>query len=101
MAKSRQDAKAATLQHARDQGQVPPMPHAVDPGITPAAYIPAAAPIQLNPMPSTTTESMPLSSADAADQQARYDPSTLAPNNNARRGLIGMLFQSRNRQADQ
>ena len=76
MAKSRQDAKAATLQHAREQGQVPPLPNTVDPGFAPAAYTPAAAPIQANPLPATTTEPMPLSSVDSARTSR---PGTIRP----------------------
>jgi hypothetical protein len=102
LAKSRQDARAATLQHARDQGQVPPLPRTVDPGFAPAAYTPAPAPLQVNPLPAATnTEPVPLSALGIPDQQTGNDPATTATGNNARRGLIGMLFQGRNRQADQ
>jgi hypothetical protein len=101
MAKSRQDAKAATLQQAREQGQVPPPPNTLDPGLAPAAYSPVASPYYNNAVPATTTNPMPVSAVDVLNQQTGNGPSTIAPNNNARRGLIGMLFQSRDQQANQ
>ncbi|HKI19112.1 MAG TPA: HEAT repeat domain-containing protein, partial [Isosphaeraceae bacterium] len=101
LAKARQDAKTATLQHAREQGHVPPVPNTVDPGVAPASYNPAAAPFQANPIPTPASEPIPMSSTELPGQQTGNDPSAIATNNNARRGLVGMLFQSRNRQTDQ
>jgi hypothetical protein len=103
LAKARQDAKAATLRHAREQGQVPPVPNTVDTNVAPASYHPAAAPFQANPisMPTPSTEPAPLSATELPGQQTGDDPSAIAANNNAHRGLLGMLFQSRTRQADQ
>jgi hypothetical protein len=100
MAKSRRDVNAATLQHAREQGQVPPQPSTIDPGITPASYAPAASPLRANPLPATNTEPTPRYSIDWPAQATENNPTTIAPSN-ARRGLIGMLFQSRDRPADQ
>jgi hypothetical protein len=99
VAKARQDAKIATLQHAREQGYVPPRPNTDDPGVAPASYNPAAATFQANPTP--PSEPIPMSWTEMPGQQTGNDPSAIATNNNARRGLIGMLFQSRNRQPDQ
>jgi hypothetical protein len=99
LSKARQDAKNANLRHAREQGQVPPVPSTVDPSFAPASYNPAAAPFQGNPTPST--QPVPLSAIESPGQQAEIDPSALASGNNARRGLLGMLFQSRSRPADQ
>ncbi len=57
--------------------------------------------VQATRSPPTTRNPMAVSAVDVPNQQTGNDPSTIAPNNNARRGLIGMLFQSRDRQADQ
>jgi hypothetical protein len=101
MAKSRQDAKAANLQHAREQGQVPPPPSTLDPGLAPAAYSPVAPASYNNAFPATTTNPMAVSAVDVLNRQTGNDSSAIAPSNNARRGLVGMLFQPRDQQANQ
>jgi hypothetical protein len=98
LAKSRQDAKAANIQHARDQGLAPPQPNTVDSGFTPAAYTPGGQ-LQANP---TSTNAGPMSYTPPGGNELQdgNDPSALATSRTSRRGLIGMMFPPRNPQAD-
>jgi hypothetical protein len=97
LAKARRDASTAAVQNARAQGQPPPMAPPADANVQPSAL----APVEPNGRDGRAV----VPASDAGSTPPNADPgqawnTSPAPASNARRGLIGMLFQSRYRQGE-
>jgi hypothetical protein len=108
LSKARQDIKATNIRRAREQGLVPPMPaqSPADPGVEPNAYSAAAPPAPgaypmdpaLAPTSATGLAPVPEASSDAPGPLSNAEPApTATPTSSGRRGLIGLLFQPRDR----
>ncbi len=105
LTKARNEVGAAQLQRAREQGLVPPRPDQPSPepapfpsgnGVEPASFSPAS-----SGMPTATpgtaadgTGTAPEAGLEGPGPISNAEPSP-ATRSNARRGLIGMLFQPR------
>ncbi len=118
LTRARNEVGAANLRRAREQGQVPPRPdqsrgatlpepseYPSGSGVEPAAWTPTY--ITPGSMPTATpatgpgtagtapiNQSVPGQVIDGSGPMSSTEP-TPAPKSSARRGLIGMLFQSR------
>jgi hypothetical protein len=93
LSKARQDQNAANIRRAREQGQLPPVPTRppADPGVEATSYTPAGVTAQ-GWTPALAPAPAPGSPADVPGPLSRADSSP-APSSNARRGLVGMMFQ--------
>jgi len=97
LSKARQDMNAANLRRARQQGQVPPMPApadpgAVEPGSSAPVVMPAPGEVMMAPAPGPVPEAAVADPGPMSNAEPSPSPS---PAPAARRGLVGMLFGSR------
>jgi hypothetical protein len=97
LAKARHDASASAVQHAREQGHPQPAAPRVDANVQPSSFAPARNSGEADPMV------MPASgqgTAPVGDDNGQVWNTAPTSASSAHRGLIGMLFQPRNRQSE-
>jgi len=89
LAKAREEMESSNLRNTRDQGRVQHTTPKLDTATAPTSYTLAAAAVKADSRPSSDDGQITAPSGDGAGPAP-----SVKPKSNARRGLIGMLFQS-------